>query len=193
MLSAICIVGRPQLTLAPDGASTGPDLITAAANQARDHAVRAAVTGIGPGTVEQLTAEVVQLARSYVAPPPLSLFAAMHQALGQVQAALGEKTHPPQARDLNFLAGVLCGLLANASLDLGARTRPTTWPGPPGPMARSSVTARSPGGLWHPGAISSASASRIGDATWAWAPLAAASVTSAAKAPVPALTAWPPR
>jgi transcriptional regulator with XRE-family HTH domain len=119
MLSAIYIAGRPQLTLAPDGASTGPDLITAAANQARDHAVRAAVTGIGPGTVEQLTAEVVRLARSYVAAPPLPLFAAMHQALGQVQAALGEKTHPPQARDLNFLAGALCGLLANASLDLG--------------------------------------------------------------------------
>jgi len=118
-LPAVYIAGRPWPAPTPDGASTQADLIAAVANQARDHAARAAVTGIGPGTVEQLTAQVVRLARSYVAAPPLPLFAAMHQALAQVQAALEEKTHPPQARELNFLAGALCGLLANASLDLG--------------------------------------------------------------------------
>ncbi len=36
-----------------------------------------------------------------------------------VQAALDQKAYPAQARDLSFLAGALCGLLANASLDLG--------------------------------------------------------------------------
>ncbi|HUY49826.1 MAG TPA: helix-turn-helix transcriptional regulator [Streptosporangiaceae bacterium] len=96
-----------------------PDVISAAASDAREHAENAAVTGIGPGTVEQLTADVVRLGRAYVSAPPLPLFAGMHQALSRIQAALGQKAYPAQARDLNFLAGALCGLMANASLDLG--------------------------------------------------------------------------
>ena len=43
----------------------------------------------------------------------------MHEALGRVHEALDQRLYPAQARDLNFLAGVLCGLMANASLDLG--------------------------------------------------------------------------
>ena len=95
------------------------DVIAVAASEAREHAEKAAVTEIGPGTVEQLTADVVRLGRAYVSAPPLPLFAAMHRALGQIQAALDQKAYPAQARDLNFLAGALCGLMANASLDLG--------------------------------------------------------------------------
>ena len=95
------------------------DVIAVAASQARDHAARAALTAIGPGTVEQLTAEIVRLGRAYVSAPPLPLFAAMHGALGRIQVALDQRTYPAQARDLNFLAGALCGLMANASLDLG--------------------------------------------------------------------------
>ena len=113
---------QPDLALVPPTATRGatePDLLTAAAAQARDHAAHAAVTGIGPGTLEQLTAEVVRLSRTYVAGSPLPLFAAMHQAFGRVQEALDQRLYPAQARDLNFLAGVLCGLMANASLDLG--------------------------------------------------------------------------
>jgi len=95
------------------------DAIAIAAGQAREHAENAAVTDVGPGTVEQFRADVVRLGRAYVSAPPLPLFAAMHQALGRVQAALGHRMYPGQARDLNFLAGALCGLMANASLDLG--------------------------------------------------------------------------
>jgi DNA-binding XRE family transcriptional regulator len=95
------------------------DAIAMAAGQAREHAENAAVTDVGPGTVEQFRADVVRLGRAYVSAPPLPLFAAMHQALGRVQAALRSRTYPGQARDLNFLAGALCGLMANASLDLG--------------------------------------------------------------------------
>ena len=95
------------------------DVIAVAASQARDHAARAALTAIGPGTVEQLTAEIVRLGRAYVSAPPLPLFAAMHVELGRIQAALDHRAYPAQARDLNFLAGALCGLMANASLDLG--------------------------------------------------------------------------
>jgi hypothetical protein len=97
----------------------GVDLIAAAASQARGHAEQAAVTGIGPGTVEQFTADVVRLSRAYVSGPPLPLFAVMHRELALVQAALDRKVYPDQARELNFLAGALCGLMANASLDVG--------------------------------------------------------------------------
>jgi hypothetical protein len=100
-------------------ASIETDVVAAAAAQARDHAMNAAATSIGPGTIEQLTTEVVRLSRAYVAGAPLPLFTAMHQALGRVQAALDAKAYPAQARDLNFLAGALCGLMANASLDIG--------------------------------------------------------------------------
>ena len=95
------------------------DVIARAASDAREHAEKAAVTEIGPATVEQLTADVVRLSRAYVSAPPLPLFAAMHQAFGRIQATLEQKVYPAQARDLNFLAGALCGLMANASLDLG--------------------------------------------------------------------------
>ena len=94
-------------------------MIAVAAGQARDHAARAAVTEIGAATVEQFTAEIVRLGRAYVSAPPLPLFAAMHGALGRVQAALDQRAYPAQVRDLSFLAGALCGLMANASLDLG--------------------------------------------------------------------------
>lgn len=109
----------PAAPLAADPATTGVDMLAAVAAQARDHAARAATTGIGPGTVEQLTAEVVRVSRCYVAGSPLPLFGAMHQVFGRVQTALNQKSYPGQARHLHFLAGALCGLMANASLDLG--------------------------------------------------------------------------
>jgi transcriptional regulator with XRE-family HTH domain len=96
-----------------------PDAVAMAAGSAREQAESAAVTEIGPGTIEQFTADVVRLGRDYVSAPPLPLFAAMHQDLGRIQVALQRKAYPAQARDLNFLAGALCGLMANASLDLG--------------------------------------------------------------------------
>ena len=111
--------GPPPGPPAADPGNGEADAIGLAASQARDHAVSAAVTEIGPGTVEQLTAEVVRLGRAYVSGSPLPLFTAMHHALARVQAALAQKAYPSQARDLTFLAGAVCGLMANASLDLG--------------------------------------------------------------------------
>jgi tetratricopeptide (TPR) repeat protein len=111
---------------APGGAVVAPgegdgwlDMIAATASEARGHAEQAAVSGIGPGTVEQLTADVARLSRAYVSAAPLPLFETMHRALGHVEAALDQNVYPAQARDLKFLAGALCGLMANACLDLG--------------------------------------------------------------------------
>jgi hypothetical protein len=122
-LPVIYAAGHPLPTAAASTTQSHgtfePDAVTAATAQASDYAANAAVTGIGPGRVEQLTAEVVRLCRAYVAGSPLPLFTAMHQTLGRVQVALDQKAYPAQKRDLNFLAGALCGLMANATLDLG--------------------------------------------------------------------------
>jgi tetratricopeptide (TPR) repeat protein len=104
---------------APGGGDRWPDAVAAAASEARGHAERAAVTEVGPGTLEQFTADVVRLSRAYVTAPPLPLFERMHRVLGRIETALDQRAYPPQARDLNFLAGVVCGLMANACLDLG--------------------------------------------------------------------------
>jgi len=45
------------------------DMIAAAAENAREYAEKASVTEIGPGTVEQLTADVIRLSRAYVSAP----------------------------------------------------------------------------------------------------------------------------
>lgn len=103
----------------PDDARGWLGVVAVAVGEARDHAERIAVFEIGPATVQQLTADVVRLGRAYVSAPPLPLFAAMHRALGRVQAAIDQKAYPGQTRDLTFLGGALCGLMANASLDLG--------------------------------------------------------------------------
>jgi transcriptional regulator with XRE-family HTH domain len=100
-----------------DGAAL--DLIAAAASEAREHAEHAAVTEIGPGMLDQLKADVVRLGRAYMSAPPYPLFVTMQRALGRVHVALNRLAYPAQARQLNFLAGALCGLMANASLDLG--------------------------------------------------------------------------
>ena len=118
--TAASLVRAPAVAIAAPGISDGrPDAIAVAASEARGHAQQAAVTEVGPGTIEQFTAGVVRLSRAYVSAPPLPLFAAMGRELGRIHSVLDQKAYPAQARDLNFLAGVLCGLMANACLDLG--------------------------------------------------------------------------
>jgi transcriptional regulator with XRE-family HTH domain len=118
--TATSLVRAPAVAIAVTDDGDGRlDMIAIAANEARGHAERAAVTEVGPGTIEQLTEDTVRLSRAYVSAPPLPLFATMGRELGRIHSALDQKAYPAQARDLNFLAGVLCGLMANACLDLG--------------------------------------------------------------------------
>jgi len=116
------LVRVPQGALAVAGRGDDwLDVIALAATEAREHAEKTAITDVGPAAVEQFTADVVRLARAYVSAPAFPLFAVMRRLLAQIQAAIERRTYPAQARDLNLLAGALCGLMANASLDLGRR------------------------------------------------------------------------
>ena len=47
----------------------------------------------------------------------------------RIQAPIDRRTYPAQARDLNFLAGALCGLMANASPEAAHCARRLASPG----------------------------------------------------------------
>ena len=109
-LPVVYAAGRPlpgagSGSATPASMSAHSDAIALAAGQARDHAANAAATGIGPGTLEQLTAEVVRLGRCLCLRRAASVVHRDAPGLGRVQAALDQKAYPSQARDLNFLAG----------------------------------------------------------------------------------------
>jgi transcriptional regulator with XRE-family HTH domain len=65
--------GQTEVAPAPAEDSSWLDAIARAASEARGYAQKAAVTEVGPGTVEQLTADLLRLSRAYVSAPPLPL------------------------------------------------------------------------------------------------------------------------
>jgi transcriptional regulator with XRE-family HTH domain len=101
----------------------GPDdlrkLLDAVASESRAHASGAELTNIGPAALDQLHADVRRLARAYVVEAPMPLFAEMVAVRDDVFDRLEGQQRPDQASELHLLAGQLCCLLANATLDLG--------------------------------------------------------------------------
>ncbi|WP_322778583.1 hypothetical protein [Frankia sp. Cas4] len=73
----------------------------------------------GPDAVTLLYNEVRRIARAYPADGGPALLPALTAAQRFAFRHLDGPTQPDQARDLYFLTGVLCGLLAHAGLDLG--------------------------------------------------------------------------
>ncbi len=98
---------------------TDGDLISVVVEATRRHVELVEATEVGPGTLEQLRADVVDLSRAYVFTPPLSLLSQMNRVRERIFDALERKSHPRQANELYLLAGALCALMANACLDLG--------------------------------------------------------------------------
>lgn len=94
-------------------------LIMAAAHESSDHAGRAEATNVGSATLEQLDADVVRIAADYVHVPPLPIIADMLRVRRRVYRILDGHQKPADTAHLYLLSGTLCGLLANASTDLG--------------------------------------------------------------------------
>lgn len=105
-----------------DGAPCTNDLVSKAAGEASEHAELIEASELGPGALEQLRADIAHLARSYVIAPPMPLFLEMEQVRRRVFRAMKRKSYPRQTSELYLLAGALCALMANASLDLGRST-----------------------------------------------------------------------
>ncbi|MBO3752063.1 hypothetical protein J5X84_38855 [Streptosporangiaceae bacterium NEAU-GS5] len=99
----------------------GADPIASAANEASEHAERAETSELGAGALERLRTQVVWLGRRYVVETPLPLFVEMRQLQEQTRQVLDRRVYPAQAAELYFLIGCLCGLMANASMDMGRR------------------------------------------------------------------------
>lgn len=91
----------------------------AAANESARFAALAEASNVGPHTMEQLEADIRRIVRTYPNRPVGPLFQEVRE-LRDVAFRLLEGKQPPQySRGLYFAAGVLCGVLANASFDLG--------------------------------------------------------------------------
>ncbi|MGH8903966.1 MAG: hypothetical protein ACRDYA_20385 [Egibacteraceae bacterium] len=94
------------------------EMMMAAAEQSRHKAAQADAI-LGSYTMEQLEADVVQLARDYMRRPPIALFIDAVRTRDQVFACLDEARRPDQIKDLSFLAGILSGLLSQICIDFG--------------------------------------------------------------------------
>ena len=95
--------------------------VVAAAHESSDHASRAEASNVGDTTLEQLDADVMRIANAYVHAPPLPLFVEMLRVRDRVYRLLEGRQKPADTAHLYLIAGALCGLLANASTDLGHR------------------------------------------------------------------------
>ncbi len=94
-------------------------LIMAAAHESSEHAGWAETTNVGKTTLEQLDADVFRIANDYVHVPPLPLVIEMLRIRRRVYRLLEGHQKPADTVHLYMLAGILCGLLSNASTDLG--------------------------------------------------------------------------
>ncbi|MGH8903705.1 MAG: hypothetical protein ACRDYA_19040, partial [Egibacteraceae bacterium] len=76
-------------------------------------------SNIGPETLDQLRDEATRLARAYLIQPVTTLLSDLVEVQDVAFRLLEGRQRPDQTRDLYLLAGVMCGLVAEASLGLG--------------------------------------------------------------------------
>jgi hypothetical protein len=96
-------------------------LVQAAAHESSMHAEWAEASNVGEATLEQLDADVRRIATSYVHVPPLPMFAEMLRVRNRIYRLLAGRQKPAATTQLHLVAGMVCGLLANVSTDLGYR------------------------------------------------------------------------
>lgn len=128
LLCRLLLTGPVQLGFArsyePVGEPTPPPfhkeaLVAAAARESLAHAAAAQLTDVSTVTLEHADDEIRRLAAEYVYADPMPLFHRMLRLRGEIFALLDGRVRPAQAVQLTLMAGQVCGLLANASLDLG--------------------------------------------------------------------------
>jgi tetratricopeptide (TPR) repeat protein len=90
------------------------------ARESLTHAAATQLTEVSPVALEHADNEVRRIAREYVYGEPVPLFHQMLQLRARIFTLLEGRMHPAQASQLLLSAGQVCGLMANASLDLGS-------------------------------------------------------------------------
>ncbi|MEC4019703.1 hypothetical protein [Streptomyces sp. H27-D2] len=95
------------------------DVVMAAANESASFVARAEVSNVGPHTMEQLEVDIRRIVTTYPNRPVGPLFQEVRDLRNRSFELLEGRQPPQLTRDLYVAAGVLCGILANASFDLG--------------------------------------------------------------------------
>lgn len=112
---------RDPAESSPEGqfAYGAEDVVMAAANESARFAARAESSNVGPHTMEQLEADIRRIVAAYPNRPVGPLFREVRELRDRAFDFLEGRQPPQYTRDLYVAAGVLCGVLANASFDLG--------------------------------------------------------------------------
>jgi hypothetical protein len=98
---------------------TDEDVVMAAARESARFAQYAGRTNVGPHTLDQLDADLRRLVKAYPSRPVFPTFLEIADLRNRSFELLEGQQYPRQRRDLHFIAGVSCGVLSNASFDLG--------------------------------------------------------------------------
>lgn len=106
-------VGQPMENLAVQ-----KEVAMAAAESAR-FGQFAEQSNVGPHTLEQFRADLTRIVTTYPNRPVYPTFVELRGLRNRAFELLEGRQHPEQGRELYLLAGALCGVLANASFDLG--------------------------------------------------------------------------
>ncbi len=113
-------VSHPPLV----GAEPVEDLIvqrevTMAAAESARFGQFAEQSNVGPHTLEQFRADLARIVTTYPNRPVYPIFVELRALRNRAFELLEGRQYPEQSRELYLVAGVLCGVLANASFDLG--------------------------------------------------------------------------
>jgi hypothetical protein len=95
------------------------DIVTREARKSAQFNQRAETTNLGPTTLDQLYSDVSRIVATYPGQPVLPLFQEAAELRDRAFALVEGHQQPWQTRELYLISGWLCGILANASLDLG--------------------------------------------------------------------------
>jgi hypothetical protein len=93
--------------------------ISMAAEESARFAALAEQTNVGPHTLDQFTADIQRIVTVYPNRPVYPLFIELRSLRDRIFEKLEGRQFPGQTRDLYLAAGVVGGVLANASFDLG--------------------------------------------------------------------------
>lgn len=95
-------------------------VVSRVAQESVTHAAAAEISDAGATLLESFGADVTRLARAYLHDAPGPLFTELVRVRRGTCEMLARRLRPAQQAELLLIAGQACGLLANASLDLGS-------------------------------------------------------------------------
>ncbi|WP_160051667.1 hypothetical protein [Nocardiopsis sp. FR26] len=98
---------------------TEAEVIMSAARESAHFTQYAGRTNVGPHTLEQLDADLRNLIKAYPGRPVFPTFLELVDLRNRAFELLEGQHYPTQGRDLYLIAGVTCGVMSNASFDLG--------------------------------------------------------------------------